>query len=520
MLFLSLGLGMLVAGPESPPEQVCLVASVAAMSVALIPRREAGVFVLLGFFCLGLIRSDSVVSTPPGLDSEVLWEIELIRSKWDAPTQLYRLRAAWELGPHGGSPQLLWVGRFDVLGVGLGRRHLQVGPGFRALVAGRVRPARGAFKREFLLLHPARGVHVALPTKRAVRWKPWLRLRIRDLQGHFSRSIDLHTPAELNGLFRALVLGTRSGIDDQKRESFQRTGTAHLLAISGLHVGLLAGLVHSVVRRFVRSMSWFLRPEWAEAGLLEPVPGLCAVAVATCYVVVAGCPTSGLRALAMLALFFALRASGRRFSSWNVLGGAGLGVVLFDPAALRSPALHLSLVSVGSLLLLPRSLGAPGGFLARALQVLGLMFLASFATGLAVAPICAFLWGRVPLAGLWLNAPVLLLLGWGTVPPLLLACFLSLFSQELSRPFFAVASMAASFGLDVVEWSASSFLSPMLYWQPTGGTVVTIYGAVAVALILIHARNRSRSGEGSLNATGSTATVGERAGRSRLESRS
>jgi ComEC/Rec2-related protein len=476
---------MLVGGVEPSSERACLVGALAAMLVAFVPRRGLGCLVLLGFFCLGLIRSGSIVSSTPSIDSEALWDIELIRFKRDARVQLYRVRAAWSVEPHEGSPRLLWVGRFDVSGFGLGPHYLRARTGFRALVAGRIRPARGEFRNDMLMLSPARGVHVFATTKSKLRWRSWIELRVRDLQDQFSTSIDRHAPGELNGLFRALVMGVRGGIDDNMREAFNRTGTAHLLAISGLHIGLLSALVHSLARRFVRSTVWFLRREWVEAGLVEFIPGLCAVGVATCYVLVAGCPTSGLRALGMLVLFFVLRGGGRRFSRWNVLGGAGLAVVLFDPSTLRSPALHLSLVSVASLLLLPRTLGSAAGILSRSLQGLGLASLASLATGLAVAPLSGLLWGRVPIAGLWLNPPVLALLGWGTVPPLLLACFLSLLSEELSRPFFWAASLSASCGLQLVEWGSSNLLSPMVYWQPTNRAVATIYAAAALVVLIV-----------------------------------
>src|SRR6185295_10804349 len=59
------------------------------------------------------------------------------------------------------------------------------------------------------------------------------------------------------GLLRALVIGTRDGMSSERIDLFARTGTSHLLAISGWHVGLFAALiVLPLVRVTRRSLSW------------------------------------------------------------------------------------------------------------------------------------------------------------------------------------------------------------------------------------------------------------------------
>lgn len=308
------------------------------------------------------------------------------------------------------------------------------------------------------------------------------------LQGNFRRTIDLHASDEVNGLFKALALGDRSGIPPGLREVFARTGTSHLLAISGLHVGLLAGVVLAGVRLILRSVLWALWRSGAERGWGRSLPILAGVAVAGSYVLVAGAPVSGRRALAMLAVVAVASLAHRRASGWNVLAAAALLVLFFDPDALRQLGFQLSVVSVASLVAtspsgpsrLPRS-SPPVRFIAGALR-------ASAATALATGPLCALVWGRVPLAGLWVNVPAIFLLGVATVPLVLLGSVLGLVSDALAAPVLALAALPASLGLDLVSWSAASSRSPVILWSPEPRTVILLYLSAGILVALWRSR--------------------------------
>ncbi|WP_193164139.1 DNA internalization-related competence protein ComEC/Rec2 [Microbulbifer hainanensis] len=144
-------------------------------------------------------------------------------------------------------------------------------------------------------------------------------------------------------LLSALLLGDRSGLSRADRQLLQRTGTAHLLAISGLHVGLVAGcllLLGGVLGRL-----WGIwrgcSPTYLPAALA--VPG-CFV-----YTLLAGAPLSAQRALVMVCvLLFAWR--------WRLAPGfafaLALAIVLtLQPLAFYSAGFWLSFVAVAALLL-------------------------------------------------------------------------------------------------------------------------------------------------------------------------
>jgi len=139
----------------------------------------------------------------------------------------------------------------------------------------------------------------------------------------------------------ALVVGDRQFMTDDEWATLTRTGTNHLMAISGLHIGLIAGLFFFLTLRL-----WRLFPK---ACLKLPAPraaALVAVIAALCYSALAGFTLPTQRAfimisVAMLAVWFQ-----RPVVSSQVLAAALLAVLLYDPSAIMSGSFWLSFAAV------------------------------------------------------------------------------------------------------------------------------------------------------------------------------
>ena len=148
-------------------------------------------------------------------------------------------------------------------------------------------------------------------------------------------------------LLPALVAGDRRGMEGYHWERLQRTGTAHLMAISGLHITLVAGLVWWAAR-------WLLVPVLVPAGRISAQQWavLPALSAAIGYAALAGFALPTIRALlmtsvALLALCWRLRPA-----LPSALGCALLVVLLFDPMAVFDNSFWLSFTAVAMLLLL------------------------------------------------------------------------------------------------------------------------------------------------------------------------
>lgn len=131
-------------------------------------------------------------------------------------------------------------------------------------------------------------------------------------------------------LAAAVLLGARERLPDETTESFLRTGTIHLMVVSGLHVGLLAGLAWGALR-------------FAGASALWRTVGTLAALVL--YVAAVGPRPPVMRASVLVAAWLAATTAGRRPTPANILAAAALVVAAFNPAELFRGGTQLSFVS-------------------------------------------------------------------------------------------------------------------------------------------------------------------------------
>ena len=143
------------------------------------------------------------------------------------------------------------------------------------------------------------------------------------------------------GILVALAMGERTGISKEQWNVFRATGTSHLVAISGLHVGLLAGFIFFIIRR--------LWPYCGSAALKLASPraaAIAALAIAAFYAALSGFAVPAQRALIMLSVVMLSIFWRHKVQSSQVLSFALLSVLLLDPVAVLSPGFWLSFAAV------------------------------------------------------------------------------------------------------------------------------------------------------------------------------
>ncbi|MGD8796357.1 MAG: DNA internalization-related competence protein ComEC/Rec2, partial [Thiohalophilus sp.] len=161
-----------------------------------------------------------------------------------------------------------------------------------------------------------------------------------------SERLTVHLSGQSGALMRALTLGDRRAISAQTWQWLRQTGTAHLLAISGMHIGLLAALVFWLMRRL-----WPLAGERAVNRLPAPrVAAVFAMLGAVGYAALAGFSIPTQRALVMLLVIMLALWRMRPLVPGQTLAWAGLLVLVLDPLAVLSAGFWLSFAAVAVIL--------------------------------------------------------------------------------------------------------------------------------------------------------------------------
>ena len=174
-----------------------------------------------------------------------------------------------------------------------------------------------------------------------------LRARIFEKTGSlFEQRFDLRS-----GLFFALILGDRSALLPIPAHQIRLAGITHLLALSGLHLGLLTVLLFSVFHGLTNKKNTYL--------IVLPV--------LLSYVILVGCPSSLIRAYLSVALAACLWIRGRNARSLDILGFVCLLSLLIDPTAFLSLSWQLSFLSVLGILLFQKDYAQLLHFLPRPL---------------------------------------------------------------------------------------------------------------------------------------------------------
>ena len=246
----------------------------------------------------------------------------------------------------------------------------------------------------------------------------------------------------------ALVFAPNATLDPEIRERYVRSGLAHLLSISGLHVGFLAAWLALLLRKF----------------RLAPGPRFAAtVLLLGGYLWLLGWPPPAVRAGAMLLLAELARRCQRVVAPRGMIALSALGVLLADPLALRSVGAWLSVAGIAAVIWADRACAREG-------RVVRLIAPALAAT-LLTAPISAFTFGTVAPIGVLANLAAIPLAGIA-VPGLVLALVLSWVVAGAARLVAAGAGLGLAL-LDLVAGTAAAV---------PGGHVVMVAGWEAATL--------------------------------------
>ncbi|PIE20118.1 MAG: DNA internalization-related competence protein ComEC/Rec2 [Proteobacteria bacterium] len=362
--------------------------------------------------------------------------------------------------------------------------HLEAPPrvGQAVRLSAEVRSSRAADNPSpFAGRAPGRYLHaVSVPEADVgaeVAWSTAIALAVRE-------RLDALDP-DVAALFRAVVLGDRLELSPSTRWAFQDTGTAHLLAISGLHLALVGFGLYRLL--LALALLW---PRLAQAGRPPAVAAAGALVLLWGFGEIIAPSDATRRALVFMTLHLGAVVLARASSARRALLVAAALAVVVDPLAALRPSFQLSFAAAGSLVLGAPAMAAvrawvaePGRFeragTRRVVTWAALLVTINLLTFVATAPLAAAWFGQIAPHGLWVNLLAVPLMTILVLPIGFAWVALSLALPGVAALVGVVPEAAASLLLGLVREAAALGGPATTAAWPVGLAVLAVVGLLA-----------------------------------------
>jgi len=325
----------------------------------------------------------------------------------------------------------------------------ELAPGGRVFVRGLDAPTGERLRvlAELSPRHPFRNPspHPAWPSQRlaasgrarsapqTVAPAPWHARAAHAVRGHLRARLGETLSPGAAALGQTLLLGERHAVDRDARDAVRDAGLAHVLAVSGLHVTLLAGGAVGLLSLLL------VRVRWLTARFdARRVAKAIGVPLALGYALMIGDAPSAWRAALTASLAWGLAAAGRRADTVSVTAGAALLLAGLRPDDLARPGFALSILATAAIV---SERGALDALWRTGVRI-------ATRTMIGTAPVVVWLFGSLPLVGVLSNVVVV---------PLATAALLPLYA--LHAALAAIAPPLAAPTAPLVETAARAFLS-------------------------------------------------------------
>ena len=290
-------------------------------------------------------------------------------------------------------------------------------------------------------------------------------------------------------IIKALILGEKGEISKNIRDSFSSTGTAHILAISGLHIGIIAFVAYWIALRALK-----LSERLMLATDIKKLAAVSSIIPVLLYGAIAGFSVSTQRAVIMVLIFILAVIVNKEKGFYNTLAVAAFIILILSPLAIYDISFQLSFMSVLAIIYLvprlqllwedkqktdlakllpPHPVWNPlKNYLLNPLAV-------SIAASIGTTSFVAYHFHRVSIIGVMANLIAVPLMGFIAVPLGLISGFISFFS----RPFAHIILKLTDIVLTISIWIVNLFAQ--LPYSSVFTTTPTILETVSFYLLII-----------------------------------
>ncbi len=303
--------------------------------------------------------------------------------------------------------------------------------------------------------------------------------------------LSRHLPSPEQGIANALILGEKGGIPEDVRRLFAASGVAHILAISGLHIGIIALVSFVLIKNLLKCSTWIML-----ATDISKVAASITILPVTAYSFIAGNHIATVRATIMVITYLISIILDRRNDLWNTLSLAALLILTVAPSSLFDISFQLSFISVIAII----SISPPcTSFLSKnthdpltpkpvlwksAVRRITLFLIITTAAMIGTAPIVALYFNQFSPWGLLSNCIIIPLVGFLVVPLGLLTALLSCLYQPLALWGTHLMHALLALALKVVHCFSALPYAGYRTTTPTLLEIVLFYAGIVCLLQL------------------------------------
>jgi len=238
---------------------------------------------------------------------------------------------------------------------------------------------------------------------------------IADARSGISDLIDNNVEGDKSGVLKALIIGDKNSISKNLQESFNRAGAGHILAISGLHIGIVATVAFFLFKWTLSYFKYFL---WN--ALTIKIAAILSLFPVFIYGLLSGLSPSTQRAVIMVTIFLMTFLFEREHDPINTLAIAAMIILVIHPPSLFSISFQLSFIAVLTIIYglsrirIKNKTRKQGVFQLK--KKIYLFLLTSLFAILGTLPLLMFYFNQVSFVGLLANLFVVPLIGFIVVP--------------------------------------------------------------------------------------------------------
>ncbi len=217
----------------------------------------------------------------------------------------------------------------------------------------------------------------------------------------FITTVEMHAGQKTAGIIRAVLFGDTGSIDEDVLEAFRKNGTAHVMAVSGLHVGIIYGFL---------SLLW----RWKKGKLFFSLT----ISFFMVYMILASFSPSVVRAVIMVWLHIFADITNRRYDMASAAFFTALLMLIKEPMYIFNTGFQMSFLAVLTLSLIIPVIK----------QFYSGIFLVSLAVQIGLTPYISYVFNYFSLAAIVVNVPIIALLG--LIVPIGMCCMVMMFIAE------------------------------------------------------------------------------------------